>query len=170
MIYLQNLTAAMRYRRTALYFVFALGALASCREYNIGVRSFYNLETDSYKVAQARIIQLYRNKTFETNSDSLTRLICRSIPGFPMDSVKNEWTPDGYRKYQLGATVKQDFVVFYPRSQTYYRSCLESQTECSGWQTFKKIDFLNSFFSSERQSSRTLWFFIPAAKLIIEAV
>ena len=120
MIYLQNLTAAMRYPRTALYFVFALGALASCSEYNIGVRSFYNLETNSYKVAQARIIQLYRNKTFETNSDSLTRLICRSIPGFPMDSAKNEWTPDGYRKYQLGATVKQDFVVFYPRSQTYY--------------------------------------------------
>ena len=37
-----------------------------------------------------------------------------------MDSTANEWTPDGYRKYQLGATVKQAFVVYYPISQTYY--------------------------------------------------
>ena len=110
----------MRYCQTAFYFILALGTLTSCSEYNIGVRSFYKLNTASYKVAQSRIIRLYKNGTFKINSDSLRRLIWRSIPGFPIDSAKNEWTPDGYRKYQLGATVEQDFVVFYPISQTYY--------------------------------------------------
>ena len=50
----------------------------------------------------------------------MTKLIGRNIPNFPIDSAENEWTRDGYRKYRLGDIVKQDFVVFYPISQTYY--------------------------------------------------
>ena len=110
----------MYFRLNLFYLTLITATLTSCSEYNIGVRSFYNLKTDSYRVAEARIIQLYRNGTFKTNSDSLTKLIGRSIPNFPVDSAKNEWTNDGYRKYQLGTVVKQDFVVFYPISQTYY--------------------------------------------------
>ena len=119
----------MFYRITLLYLTLATAALTSCSEYNIGVRSFYNLKTDSYKIAEARIIQLYRDGIFETNSDTLTKLIGRSIPDFPIDSAKNEWTKDGYRKYQLGTIIKQDFVVFYPNSQTFYHYEI---TNCGG--------------------------------------
>ncbi|WP_426059496.1 hypothetical protein [Hymenobacter sp. B1770] len=123
----------MVYRHARLYLTLIIATLASCNQYNtqynIGVRSFYNLKTNSYKVAEAQIVQLYRDGTLETNSDSLTKLIARSIPGFPIDSAQNECTKHGYRKYQLGAVVKQDFVVFYPVSQTYYHYEI---TNCGG--------------------------------------
>jgi hypothetical protein len=110
----------MFYRCTLLFFLLTTAALTGCGQYNAGFRSFYSLGTDSYKVAEARIVQLYRNGTFKTNSDSLTKIIGHSIPDSPINSLKNEWTRDGYRKYQLGTVVKQDFVVFSPASQTYY--------------------------------------------------
>ena len=78
----------MFHRHPLLYITLATTVLTSCSEYNIGFRSFYNLKTDSYKIAEARIVQLYRDGTFRTNSDSLTKLIGRSIPLFPIDSAK----------------------------------------------------------------------------------
>ena len=110
----------MFFRRTLPILALGSISLTNCSEYNVGVRSFYNLNTDSYKLAEARIIQLYRDGIFKTNSDSLTKLIARSIPNFRIDIAKNEWTKDGYRKYQLGAVAGQDFVVFYPNTNTYY--------------------------------------------------
>ena len=110
----------MFFRRTLLLLALCFTSLTSCNQYNVGVRSFYNLNTDSYKLAESQIVQLYRDGTFKAGSDSLTMLIARSIPNYPIDSAKNEWTKEGYRKHQLGAVEKQDFVVFYPNNNTYY--------------------------------------------------
>jgi hypothetical protein len=49
----------------------ALGfTLIGCDQYNVGVRSFYGVESNNYKRVEAGIIQLYRKGVFQTNSDT----------------------------------------------------------------------------------------------------
>ena len=101
--------------------VFLCGTvLTGCNQYNVGIRSFYNLETDSYKDAEARIVQLYREGRFITNSDSLTSLVNHSTRNSSFGKFRNEWTKDGFRKHSLGTIIKQDFVVYQAENQFYY--------------------------------------------------
>ena len=110
--------------RKLAYWLAVAMLTTACGTYNISVRAFYHLGTDKYKRVEGALINLYKNGIFKTNADTLNWLIARSIPGYTEQAIPNEWSADGYRKYDLdlgaGVLQKQDFVVYYPKNRHFY--------------------------------------------------